>query len=177
MNRLVRGFTLIELLVVIAIIGILAAVVLASLNDAREGAVESKVRQQLRQVEIAMELLHLHTGLYPHGFNNFCPPGVNGTSNNEIALDTPQAGLLSTDGSHPNWQGPYMSEISDPWGNPYYLDEDYQCTAGALGCNGIADAGQDTSAIVSCGPDGDNSGGGGSCVYNDDNIVHVLCRN
>ena len=57
-NNLVRGFTLIELLVVIAIIGLLASVVLVSLNGARSKARDTKRRADLHQMSTALEFYY-----------------------------------------------------------------------------------------------------------------------
>lgn len=51
-----RGFTLVELLVVIAIIGVLASVVLASVNSARSKARNARERSDVRQIVFALEL-------------------------------------------------------------------------------------------------------------------------
>jgi prepilin-type N-terminal cleavage/methylation domain-containing protein len=55
-RQLQSGFTLIELLVVIAIIGILSAVVLASLNDARANARDTAIRQTAQNIGNTLQL-------------------------------------------------------------------------------------------------------------------------
>ncbi len=60
-----KGFTLIELLVVIAIIGILASVVLASLNSARAKSRDTARMQTAQQMEKALHLYYLDNGRYP----------------------------------------------------------------------------------------------------------------
>jgi prepilin-type N-terminal cleavage/methylation domain-containing protein len=59
------GFTLIELLVVIAIIGLLASVVLVSLNRARISSRDGVRKANLRQLQSALELYYSTNSAYP----------------------------------------------------------------------------------------------------------------
>ncbi len=53
-----RGFTLIELLVVIAIIGLLASIILASLNSARAKGRDARRIADLKDMQTALELYY-----------------------------------------------------------------------------------------------------------------------
>ncbi|MFA5745112.1 MAG: type II secretion system protein [Candidatus Paceibacterota bacterium] len=60
-----RGFTLIELLVVIAIIGVLSAVVLASLNTARSKGNDAAIKANLATIQVQAEMYYdTHTNSY-----------------------------------------------------------------------------------------------------------------
>ena len=59
-----KGFTLIELLVVVAIIGILASVILASLNSARNKGKGASIKSNLRNMITQMELSYLDNNNY-----------------------------------------------------------------------------------------------------------------
>lgn len=58
MKKLNKGFTLIELLVVVAIIGILASVVLASLNTARTKGADAAIKADMSGVRASAEVAY-----------------------------------------------------------------------------------------------------------------------
>lgn len=101
MNMKQKGFTLIELLVVIAIIGILASVVLTSLNSARKKGQDGKVKSQVAQVAAAAAIYYdNNNGSY--GTSAAC----SGTVNTSMWTDT--ASSMDTYAGHPTtgtWPG------------------------------------------------------------------------
>jgi len=71
-----RGFTLIELLVVIAIIGVLSAVVLASLNTARSRGNDAAIKSNLSTVAVQAELYYDTNNAYATSSITACSSGL-----------------------------------------------------------------------------------------------------
>lgn len=73
------GFTLIELLVVVSLIGVLATLVLANLNAARQRGRDAQRKSDLRNIQTALRLFYNDYGRYPTGAANIVGCGAGGT--------------------------------------------------------------------------------------------------
>jgi general secretion pathway protein G len=64
-NKPFNGFTLIELLVVISLIGILASLLIVSLQGSRASARDGRRKADLEQIRTALEMYRRDSGSYP----------------------------------------------------------------------------------------------------------------
>lgn len=92
-----RGFTLIELLVVIAIIGILASIVLVSLNSARSKGKDTRVISDVRQVRVQIDAEQSIGGTFYTGGTN-CIASI-GASGAATISGSGNCGSLNSDAS------------------------------------------------------------------------------
>ena len=65
MEKKKKAFTLIELLVVVAIMGLLSAVAVIALNNARARARDARRISDIKQIQTALELYYLDQNEYP----------------------------------------------------------------------------------------------------------------
>ena len=87
-HNLKRGFTLIELLVVISIIGVLASVVLASLNTARAKGADAAIKTNLANMRAQAEIIYDGEGCYT-GLPGNCAGLVVAVTNCAVGASTP----------------------------------------------------------------------------------------
>lgn len=83
-----KGFTLIELLVVVAIIGILASIVLVSLNSARAKGRDASAKGSVSSIRAAAEIYYDSNG---GSYNGMCTGGSSTDSGIQSLIDAAQS--------------------------------------------------------------------------------------
>lgn len=145
-----KGFTLIELLVVMSIIGLLAAIILASLNGTRSKGRDSRRVSDIKQIQLALSLYYDQNSAFPSALsllqtgNYINPVPTDPTTGNNYNYQM-------TDGSAPNGSTEPATCASSCTG--YILQAQLENSNATAFSNGLPDGthgGQNSYAGVDC---------------------------
>ncbi len=89
-NRYSKGFTVLEFLIVIAIIMILLAIILPSLQTARERSFDEKRITDLKTISLELEQFKQACGSYPERIDPLITCGNDTTGNNNLGNYIPE---------------------------------------------------------------------------------------
>ncbi len=142
------GFTIVELLIVIVVIGILAAITIVAFNGVQDRARTNKINSDVAMLNKAIQAARVNSGeqatRYVTGVTATASACVSTLDTIDLADKTAAAGCWTAYNNALNAISTASSmnirNLVDPWGRPYYLDENEK--EGATTC-GI---GRDTVA-------------------------------
>lgn len=120
MGRTSRAFTVIEMIVVVVVIGILAAVAIPRFVGARDDSAVAAAAEDLKAIELALDLYHAQHGSYPPDVNRTQPvPQLDPyfKIENPFAKPCPIGGVYDWEGP-PSWS-PAQVSIRDNGTNTY----------------------------------------------------------
>ena len=108
-----KGFTIVELVMVIAVIGILAAITIVAYNGIQENAKVARANEELSEIADAIKIARVRTNQTLYQIT-----GYGCTCGNKVRTDAAIDKISVASGVD-------LSELKrgDPWGSPYYIDE------------------------------------------------------
>ena len=131
MRKSTTGFTIVELLIVIVVIEILAAITVVAYNGIQTRSTNSRIDSDMRNLQTAIELARRSSG--DVALRYVTGSTATGSGCWGKATDTDLAALPKTDTCWTAYANALnaistasnmnIRDLVDPWGRPYYIDE------------------------------------------------------
>ena len=112
-NKTNSGFTLIELLLVVAIIGLLAAIAIPQFIAYRTRAIDTQMKNDLKNAAMAMESYFAEFKIYPASVGSISTAGYRQTNGIALVISVTSPSSFTLTASAPNGSQPSFTYNSN----------------------------------------------------------------